>query len=96
MMWIDILTLQQARRYLPVSMEPPAAMKVGACTLKGIFVNGVHEICAWYASFRVFSLAVGFSITAPKEKTGRGRNTDGGGRGGKFHAELRGLIDDHK
>ncbi|CAM9189853.1 unnamed protein product, partial [Laminaria digitata] len=28
MMWIDILTLQQARRYPPISMEPPAPMKV--------------------------------------------------------------------
>lgn len=28
MMWLDILTLPQARRYSPVPMEPPSALKV--------------------------------------------------------------------
>lgn len=29
MMWLDILTLPQARRFPPVPMEPPSPLKVG-------------------------------------------------------------------
>lgn len=52
MMWIDILTLQQARRYPPVSMEPPAPMKV--CTR--LYRGGFRKKEACYERWGLLSL----------------------------------------
>lgn len=51
MMWIDILTLQQARRYPPVSMEPPAPMKV--CTYTLVPIGGFVKKEACYERWRL-------------------------------------------
>lgn len=36
MMWLDILTLPQARRYPPVPMEPPSPLKVSTVDARSV------------------------------------------------------------
>lgn len=53
MMWLDILTLPQARRYPPVPMEPPSALKVNkfnAPDRKG------HRLVVWWGSAALVSM----------------------------------------
>lgn len=53
MMWLDILTLPQARRYPPVPMEPPSPLKVHTAyapdpvVLRPFTVESARQPVAW-------------------------------------------------